>query len=147
MDPKCARHLSTKMIRFSLSILTGSRSVSLTYLGYSCVKFEINGLNVYVDPFFRDPGENSKKLPKGDLVLFSHGHFDHGVQSAAELYQAWQCQFIAPKKLINWMARKFRKKILPSALLPLNHHERIKIGDLEILAVPTTIRSTGWAKH
>ncbi len=34
------------------------------------------------------------------------------------------------------MARKFRKKILPSALLPLNHHERIKIGDLEILAVP-----------
>ena len=34
------------------------------------------------------------------------------------------------------MARKFRKKILPSALLPLNHHERIKIGDLGDLAAP-----------
>ncbi len=48
--------------------------MSLTYLGYSCVKFEIHGLNVYVDPFFRDPVD-WKKLPKGDLVLFSHGHF------------------------------------------------------------------------
>ena len=81
----------------SLSILTGSRSVSLTYLGYSCVKFEINGLNVYVDPFFRDPVD-WKKLPKGDLVLFSHGHFDHGVQSAAELYQAWHMPVHRAKK-------------------------------------------------
>jgi L-ascorbate metabolism protein UlaG (beta-lactamase superfamily) len=109
--------------------------LSLTYLGYSAVKFELPRLTIYVDPFFRDPVD-WHKLPKGDLVLFSHGHFDHGVQSADELYEAWKCQFIAPKQLIQWMARKFRKRIPASALIPLSHNETVDIGAIKIRAIP-----------
>lgn len=110
-------------------------TVSLTYLGYSAVKFELPGLTAYVDPYFRD-FVDWQKLPKADVVLFSHGHFDHGVQMAGDLYDQWQCRFIAPKELIRWMTRKFRKRIPHEALVPLSHHETVKIHDTEFTAIP-----------
>jgi L-ascorbate metabolism protein UlaG (beta-lactamase superfamily) len=93
------------------------------------------GLTVYVDPYLRDPID-WRKLPKGDLVLFSHGHFDHGVQSAGELWTAWHCKFVAPKPLVKWMTRKFRKQIPEEAVIGLNHSETLKIRDYEIKAIP-----------
>jgi L-ascorbate metabolism protein UlaG (beta-lactamase superfamily) len=109
--------------------------LSLTYLGYSAVKFELRGLTIYIDPYFRDPVD-WRKLKKGDLVLFSHGHFDHGVQMAPELYEAWKCKFIATKPLALWMAKKFKKRIPLEAISSVSHHETIDACGLKILAVP-----------
>jgi L-ascorbate metabolism protein UlaG (beta-lactamase superfamily) len=109
--------------------------VSLTYLGYSAFKFDLTGLTVYVDPYLRDPID-WRKLPKADVVLFTHGHFDHGVQMAGELWQAWQCKFVAPKQLVQWMVRKFRKVIPADAFIPLNQSEKLEIGGIEFKAVP-----------
>jgi len=109
--------------------------LSLTYLGYSAVQFQLPEAVVYVDPFFRDPVD-WRSLTKGDLVLFSHGHFDHGVQMAADLWDHWHCQFVAPRPLIQWMQRKFKKRIPHEALIPLGHNETIKLKDLEIKAIP-----------
>ena len=80
--------------------------LSLTYLGHSAVHFEVAGLNIYIDPYLKDPVD-WRKLPKGDLVIYSHGHFDHGVLMAAKLYEQWGCQFLAPRTLTNWMQRKY----------------------------------------
>lgn len=109
--------------------------MSLTFLGHSAVRFHTSGLNVYVDPFFRDPVDRSM-LPKGDIVLFSHGHFDHGVQSAPELFEQWQCTFVAPKRLVQWMTRKFKKRIPQEAMVAVNHEETIELQGLAITAVP-----------
>lgn len=113
----------------------GQGTLTLTYLGYSAVKFELSGLTIYIDPYFRDPVD-WQKLAKGDLVLFSHGHFDHGVQAAAQLYEAWNCQFAAPKQLATWMNRKFRKRIPPGAVLSINHGETITVNGVQIRAIP-----------
>jgi L-ascorbate metabolism protein UlaG (beta-lactamase superfamily) len=109
--------------------------LSLTYLGYSAVQFELPEAVVYVDPFFRDPVD-WHSLAKGDIVLFSHGHFDHGVQMAVELWERWHCQFVAPKPLVQWMQRKFKKRIPHEALIALGHNETIKLKGVEIKAIP-----------
>lgn len=109
--------------------------MTLTYLGHSAVRFELNGLNIYVDPYLQDPVD-WRKLPKGDLVLFSHGHFDHGVLLAPKLFDAWRCQFIAPKNLTTWLAKKFARTVPADAFMSLNHLESTTVKGLNIKAIP-----------
>lgn len=109
--------------------------MTLAYLGHSAVRFEVSGLNVYVDPYLRDPVD-WHKLPKGDVVLFSHGHFDHGVLMTPKLYDAWHCRFIAPKMLTSWLIRKFRRVIPPDAFSSLNYNESTSVEGLKITAIP-----------
>ncbi len=109
--------------------------MSLTYLGYSAFKFNLAGLCLYVDPFFKDtPGW--AQLEPADLVLFSHGHFDHGVQSARALWDTWQCRFVAPRALVAWMRRKFRRQIPARAIMPLDAGAALEFGSTRVVAVP-----------
>jgi L-ascorbate metabolism protein UlaG (beta-lactamase superfamily) len=109
--------------------------LSLHFLGHSAVRFEINGLNIYVDPYFQDPVD-WRKLPPGNLILFSHGHFDHGVLMAKQLYEHWRCPIVAPKNLIRWLARKYKKSIPVKSLVPLNHNQSTTIQGIKITAIP-----------
>jgi L-ascorbate metabolism protein UlaG (beta-lactamase superfamily) len=104
-------------------------------LGHSAVRFQVANLNIYVDPYFKDPVDWTK-LPKGDLVLFSHGHFDHGILMALQLWDAWKCYFIAPRELIAWMLRKYRKTIPREFFIALSHHETTSFEGLHITAIP-----------
>lgn len=109
--------------------------MSLIFLGHSAVHFAVAGLSIYVDPYFRDPVDWTK-LPKGDLVLLSHGHFDHGVFMAPKLYAAWQCKFAGPRVLMQWMARKYRKVLPHDHLIAIDEGTSIVFNNLKILAVP-----------
>lgn len=109
--------------------------MSLTFLGHSAVRFAVAGLSVYVDPYFKDPVDWTK-LPKGDLVLFSHGHFDHGVLTAAKLYSAWHCKFAGPKALMQWMIRKYRRVIPADNFMSIDQGETIEFRGMKILATP-----------
>ncbi len=108
--------------------------MNLTFLGHSAVNVEVAGLNIYIDPYLRDPVDLGK-LPKGHLVLFSHGHFDHGVLSASKLHDRWNCQFIAPQALAKWLRRKYRRTIPPEAILSLDQGESLFYGGVKIQAV------------
>lgn len=109
--------------------------LSLTYLGHSAIHFEVKGINIYVDPYLRDPVDWSK-LAKGHVVLFSHGHFDHGAQLAADLYDSWNCSFIAPPQLVKWMKRKFKSRIPEEAFSSLEPGQHAYCGDVKISAIP-----------
>ncbi|MGD9684155.1 MAG: MBL fold metallo-hydrolase [Candidatus Obscuribacterales bacterium] len=109
--------------------------MSLTYLGHSAIRFEVSNLNIYVDPYLTEPVDWTKLTP-GHLVLYSHGHFDHGVLMAPELWQRWGCHFVAPSRLVAWMRRKFRRKIPPEAFIPLDQGQSTYYGEVKILAVP-----------
>jgi L-ascorbate metabolism protein UlaG (beta-lactamase superfamily) len=109
--------------------------LSLTYLGHSAFKYDVGGLRIYVDPYFQEPVD-ARKLEKGDVVLLTHGHFDHGVLASARLWETWQCKFVAPQALIDWMQRKYRRVIPPEVLIPLGHGQTLTVGDVTIRAVP-----------
>lgn len=109
--------------------------MTLTFLGHSAFYFQVSKINIFVDPYLRDPVDFNK-LPKGHIVLLSHGHFDHGIKLVPELYQKWQCQFVGPKKLIAWMRRKYKDKVRVEDLIHLDHGESIYYGGVKIIAVP-----------
>lgn len=109
--------------------------MSLTYLGHSAFKYEVRGIRVYCDPYFQDPVDWTR-LDKGDLVLFTHGHFDHGVRMAPQLWEAWKCKFVAPRVLVQWMMRKFKRVIPADAYIAVEHGQTVTFRDLKILAVP-----------
>ncbi len=107
--------------------------MNLTFLGHSAVMFEIGDLCIYTDPYLQPPVDLGK-LPKADLVLFSHGHFDHGALMARKLYDLWDCDFAGPKPLMQWLHR--RRRIPTDKLHPISHHETIEFRGLGITAVP-----------
>ncbi|HEY9754180.1 MAG TPA: MBL fold metallo-hydrolase [Oculatellaceae cyanobacterium] len=109
--------------------------MSLSFLGHSAVRLALDDLNVYIDPYFRDPID-WKKLPKGDWVLLTHGHFDHGVLMSPKLYGSWKCKFAGPRALMQWMTRKYRKVIPAEAFHAIDAGQKLVIGKHTILATP-----------
>jgi len=54
---------------------TSAGDLQITFLGHGSLLFTFNGKQIYIDPF----GEvaDYSKLPKADVVLITHEHFDH----------------------------------------------------------------------
>jgi L-ascorbate metabolism protein UlaG (beta-lactamase superfamily) len=54
---------------------TSAGDLQITFLGHGSLLFTFNGKHIYIDPF----GEvaDYSKLPKADVVLITHEHFDH----------------------------------------------------------------------
>lgn len=109
--------------------------MSLTYLGHSAVQFQVQDLTIYVDPYFKDPVDWTT-LPKADLVILTHGHFDHGVLLSVQLYEAWKCKFLAPRTLVQWMQRKYKRKIPADSFISIAHGETVQFNGLAITAIP-----------
>lgn len=119
--------------------------MSLTFLGHCAFKFELPGLSIYIDPYIQEPID-SRRLEKGDVVLLTHGHFDHGVLGSARLWESWKCKFVAPSKLADWMRKKYRRVIPPEAIISLDHGQSITINDVKITAVPASHPTTRLGK-
>src|SRR5437870_5784770 len=109
--------------------------LSLTYLGHSAFKYEVGGLRIYCDPYFQEPTD-WKRLPKGDIVLLTHGHFDHGVLMAPKLFESWRCKFVAPKALAAWMVRKYKRTIPAEAVIAVEAGNVVRFGSVQIQVVP-----------
>jgi L-ascorbate metabolism protein UlaG (beta-lactamase superfamily) len=67
-------------------------AIALTYIGHATFLLQFDGLNILTDPAFsersspvawagpkrvRDPGVAWGRLPRIDLILLSHNHYDH----------------------------------------------------------------------
>jgi L-ascorbate metabolism protein UlaG (beta-lactamase superfamily) len=63
-------------------------SVKITDIGHSTILIDLAGMKILTDPWFTDPilglvthprgiGMNIDQVPELDLILISHGHFDH----------------------------------------------------------------------
>ncbi len=57
------------------SIPTSAGELRVTFLGHASLMFEWNGLVIHVDPVLAEADYN--RLPKADLILVTHEHFDH----------------------------------------------------------------------
>ncbi|MCX8194527.1 MAG: MBL fold metallo-hydrolase [Candidatus Micrarchaeota archaeon] len=52
--------------------------VKITLLGHASVHLEGDGVSVYIDPFIVPKGSK-----EADIILYTHGHFDHAVSAPA----------------------------------------------------------------
>lgn len=50
-------------------------SLKITFIGHGTLMFDYNGTIIHVDPVGREA--DYSKLPKADLILITHEHFDH----------------------------------------------------------------------
>jgi L-ascorbate metabolism protein UlaG (beta-lactamase superfamily) len=78
------------------------RAMRVTWIGHATVLIQTNGINILTDPIWSDragpfgfgpqrvaePGVRFEDLPRIDLVLVSHNHYDH--MDLATLKRLWQ---------------------------------------------------------
>ena len=87
-DPSRVKMASPEMLYLKANV----RDVTVTWIGHSTALWQINGLNILTDPHFTDRASpvsfagpkravalpmKLKDLPRIDVVLISHNHYDH----------------------------------------------------------------------
>jgi len=84
------------------------RDTTFTWYGHSC--FEVRtpgGKTIIIDPYFANPNSprTADSIERCDLLLVSHGHFDHmgdAVALASRLRPTWPCMH----EMSLWLARR-----------------------------------------
>lgn len=105
--------------------LTGNRTAStLTWIGHVTFLFQHAGLNVLTDPVFGErasplsfagprrytpPALHVDQLPKIDIVLLSHNHYDHLDRDAVKRIANrgdGRTRWLVPLKMADWFRRE-----------------------------------------
>src|SRR5262249_53411863 len=98
----------------------GSAEPSVTWVGHSTLLVQLEGLNILTDPHWgerasplswagprrlRPPGLAFEDLPRIDVVLISHDHYDHlDIRTVKRLAAAHDPLFLVPLRLKAWLA-------------------------------------------
>jgi L-ascorbate metabolism protein UlaG (beta-lactamase superfamily) len=78
---------------------TKSGELKIIFLGHGTLMMEFNGKIIHIDPFSRVA--DYSKLPKADLVLVTHEHFDHFEAKTIELISTDKTQVVINKNCQN----------------------------------------------
>lgn len=99
-----------------------------TWFGHSTILLRVGNKNILIDPVFSDfaspisfiakrfqaPVYNLEELPKVDIILISHDHYDHLDYDTIKFYQDKDVFFIAPlgvdSHLLHWGVSKDKIK-------------------------------------
>lgn len=89
--------------------------MKIKYLGHSCFLFQINGIEVIIDPFI-SPNDLASQINVDDLspkyILLSHGHEDH-VADALELATKNNATIVSNFEVTQWFHKKGVKHFHP----------------------------------
>lgn len=81
----------------------------LRYLGHSALLIETDGKTILVDPYLSEnslaPADVDAGTIAADLILLSHGHFDHLGDTVA-IAKRTGATVIAPFELANWIGKQ-----------------------------------------
>ena len=105
-------------------IMTSKGGLEITFLGHGSLLMTFGGKTIHVDPY----GEVAEysSLPKADLILVTHEHFDHLDPAALKA-------IMKPETMV--VATKACAREVPKALLLANGDTRTVLG-LSVEAVP-----------
>ena len=92
------------------------KGIQLTWLGHATFRIETpEGRTVYVDPWIGgNPAcpESEKTVKKVDLLVCTHGHFDH-IADAVELGKREGVTVVGIFELCSWLQKKGVTRIAP----------------------------------
>jgi L-ascorbate metabolism protein UlaG (beta-lactamase superfamily) len=97
----------------------GGGELRVTLINHSTLLLQQNGVNILTDPIWseraspfssigprrrRDPGVRFEDLPRIDIVLLSHNHYDHlDLATLQRIADRGQSQFIVPCGVAEWL--------------------------------------------
>jgi L-ascorbate metabolism protein UlaG (beta-lactamase superfamily) len=87
----------------------------LTWLGHATFRIETkDGVVIYIDPWLNNPlcPEDEKQPRKCDVMLCTHGHFDH-IADAVQLAKKLNPKVVGIFELCTWLEKKGAKQISP----------------------------------
>jgi len=109
------------------------KGIKLSWLGHSTYRIETpGGTTVLVDPWVMGNPmcpESEKKIKKVDVMLCTHGHFDH-IGDAVAIAKQHNPTVVGIFELCAWMEKKGVKQISP-----MNKGGTQKVGDLRVTMV------------
>ena len=120
--------------------------VSITWLGHATFLIRINETNILTDPFFSDhagpylvgpkrfvkPGISIANLPKIDIILISHNHYDHlDTKALGEINGKKRIKVIVPLKLKNIVEKQGYRNIQE-----IDWYDEIDINHIKIKSLP-----------
>jgi L-ascorbate metabolism protein UlaG (beta-lactamase superfamily) len=92
------------------------KGIKLTWLGHAGFLIENDGKRILIDPWVMGnpmtPVALKKKLPKVDLMLCTHGHFDH-IGDAVEIAKRDNPLVVGIFELCGWLEKKGVKQTAP----------------------------------
>jgi N-acyl-phosphatidylethanolamine-hydrolysing phospholipase D len=120
---------------------------ALTWLGHASFLIQIDGRRILTDPYLTDyaspvaplgpkrfagPGLAPDRLPRVDVLLLSHNHYDHMDLTAIEaLAGKDHIQVVVPLGLGHYFTERGY-----SHVQEMDWHDRMEVADLQIQALP-----------
>jgi N-acyl-phosphatidylethanolamine-hydrolysing phospholipase D len=120
---------------------------TVTWVGHSTLLVQLDGLTILTDPTwskvsgpfgvigvhrYTPPGVPFEALPRVDVVLISHDHYDHlDAPTVERLARTFNPRFVVPRRLEPW----FRARGM-SNVVELNWGESVAIGGVQIVCTP-----------
>jgi L-ascorbate metabolism protein UlaG (beta-lactamase superfamily) len=109
------------------------KGIKLTWLGHSTFRVETaGGKTIVIDPWIMGNPmcpEADKRVKKVDILLCSHGHFDH-IGDAVEVVKQHNPVVVGIFELCGWMEKKGAKRTAP-----MNKGGTQTVGDIEVTMV------------
>ena len=103
---------------------TKSGDLKITFIGHGTLMMEYNGKIIHIDPF--SATADYSKMPKADLVLITHEHYDHFEPKTIEMISTDKTQVVINKNCQN----DFPKGIV------MNNGDVKTFLDIKVEAVP-----------
>ena len=130
-----------------LALIDSGAANTLTWLGHSAFLLRLSGRNILIDPFLSDfatsvppfgpkrytpPGLPVDKLPRIDLLIISHNHYDHLDRTTlAVLPNKNRIPVIVPLKL-----KAFMTELGFGNVAELDWHDTKRNGPITVTAIP-----------
>ncbi len=109
------------------------KGIELTWLGHATFRIRTpEGASILIDPWVKgNPAcpESEKDIKQVDLMLCTHGHFDH-IGDAVEIAKKFNPKVIGIFELCSWMESKGVKQIAS-----MNKGGTQKVGDIKVTMV------------
>jgi N-acyl-phosphatidylethanolamine-hydrolysing phospholipase D len=125
----------------------GSMNPSITWIGHATLLVQIGGVNILTDPQWSEraspvswsgprrlspPGLAFENLPRIDVVLISHDHYDHlDLNTVKRLAAAHNPLFLVPIGLKSWFAEKGMTRVEE-----LDWWQELEYGAVKFVCVP-----------